>query len=242
VAIAPVQSTKKVTGGSASSTLAFGANVAAGNLLIVSVASWSATVSNLNTPTDTLTHTYAPVTAQQQSTGTQNKLRSWYIHNSSGGADTVTYGVSAGTADLTCVISEWSGEDTSAAPLDKTNVATGSSTTPSAGATGTLAQADELIYACGAHDGADTTWTEDTTDGFSLLQENEGGTSNMPIAVQYKIVSSSTTITPDWTLGASRGWFGHVGTFKAASGGVTDPFPVAYRKLQPPNRRTLFAR
>jgi hypothetical protein len=228
MAIALVQSVDKVVTGVASTTLAFTSNVTAANLLVVSHAHWQGGTANINTPTDTLLHTYTGVTAQQAfgGGGVNNKLRSFYVENCSGGANTVTFAMSTSTGDITCSVSEWSGAETSTA-LDKTNTATFSATTTgTAGATGVLTQADEMIYAAVAHDGADTTITEDSADGFTIIQEAEGGTSDMNLATQYKIVSATTDTTPNWTFGASRTGAGHVGTFKATGGAPADQEPA----------------
>ena len=222
MAIAIVQSTSKVVTGVNNTTLAYTSNLAAGNLLVVSQGHFINAVNVISTPVDTLTHTFTGVTAEQ-SIGTNNKLRSFYAENSSAGADTVTFdiGTAAGNGDITCVVSEWSGALTSGS-LDKTNTGTNTGTAVSAGATGTLTQADEMIWAAVAHSGNNTTITEDTGDSFTMLQENEGGTSNFPIGTQYKIVSATTDTTPDFTLGASRTWIAHVGTFKAAAAAAQD--------------------
>jgi hypothetical protein len=216
VAIALVQSTSKVVTGVNSTTLAFGSNLTAGNLAVVAHAHFHPGASPISTPTDTIGHTYAAAVAQQGSGN--EKLRSYYVENVTGGANTVTFDMTdAGTGDLTCVVSEFSGAVTSGAlgTATSSNTATGTSATTNA--TGTLDQADGMLWGAIMHTGANTTITQ--TGGASLVQENEGGSANMPIGTSYEITAATTGQAATWTLGASREYYAHVAFFKAAVGG-----------------------
>ena len=220
MAITLVQSTKKVaTGLTASTTQAFGSNVTAGSLLTLSQAFWKpGSLPTINTPTDTLGHTWTPMGAQLNMV--ENGLRSYYVANCSAGANTVTVGLSAygANSDVTIVIAEWSGIATTT-PLDQHAGTTGTSTLPNGGNI-TTTQADELLYSAMAHNGINTSLSEEGGDGWVSLQENEGGTSNMPIATAYEIVSSTTTQDNEWWMsGASNRWAAHNTSFKAAAGG-----------------------
>jgi hypothetical protein len=223
MAILLVQSDIKIVNTVNNTTLAFPSNVTAGNLICVCQAHFTSPGRTITTPVDTLTHTYVPMTAEQTVTG-EEKLRSYYVENCSGGANTVTFDIElATTGDITVVIAEFSGIVTTGA-LDKTQVDTGVTTTDATSEfTASLAQADELLWGAVMHSGADTTIAEQ--GGASLLEENEGGSSNMPLAVSYQIVSAIDTYAATWTFGAARSYAAHIATFKAAAaaGGIAIP-------------------
>jgi len=151
----------------------------------------------------------------EQNSAAFNSLRSFYVANCSGGANTVTFD-STGTAsaDMTVVIAEFSGAAT-ASPLGVTSSGTGTGTAASSGTTATLDQADGMLWGAMCHTGADTTIAE--TGGATLIHETEGGTSNMPIGTSYEITAATTGQAATWTLGASRTWTAHVAFFKAAA-------------------------
>ena len=220
MAIALVQS--QVTSPSAqtgSITVAFPSNVTAGNLLTVSIAYWKpGAAPTISTPTDTLTHTYTAMGAQL--TSVENGLRSYYVANCSGGANTVTIGLSAYGAgsDITVVIAEWSGAATSSVLGNHTG-STGtapSGNTFTAGAVTTTA-ADEMVYSAMAHAGVNGTISEDGGNGWSLVQKNEGGTSDMPIGVAYQVFASAGSYDHAWWInGQNVRYMAHNTAFKAA--------------------------
>lgn len=214
MAIALVQSVKKVVTGVNNTTLAYPSSVTAGNLLCNTHGHWvSGSALAITTPTDTLTHTYAGMVAEQ--TETFNKLRSFYVANCSGGANTVTFDIAgASTGDITVVVAEFSGAATTT-PLGVTSSAVTTGSSASSGTTAALDQADGMLWGALSHSGADTTITE--TGGASLLQENEGGTADIPISTTYEITSDTTGQAATWTLGASRTYLAHVAFFKAAA-------------------------
>jgi hypothetical protein len=230
VAIALVQSTSKVVNGAASTTLAFGANLAAGNFLTTAQADFASPNVGTSTPTDTRGHTYTGARAEFGVDGL-NRGRIFYVKSTTAGADTVTMGQSR-SGDFTIAIAECSGGDATDPRAAETGTdGTGTGTAVNLGSTGVRADADGMILAWFSHTGADTALTEDTANGFSMLQENEGGSSNMPLHVQYKITTNTTAITVGGAAGASRTWFGQEVTFKAAAGGGPPATTV-----QPPMR------
>ncbi len=83
MAIALVQSRSSVATGVNNTTLAFGSNVTAGNLIVVTHAHWQAAPATITTPQDTLGHTYTGV-APEQSIVT-SRLRSFYVETSAVG-------------------------------------------------------------------------------------------------------------------------------------------------------------
>lgn len=224
MAITLVQSTKKVVTGVNNTTLAYGSNLTAGNLACNTHTHYINPTATITTPTDTLTHTYVGMTAEQSIVfGADSvELRSFYKENCSAGADTVTFDINgAGTGQITCVIAEFN-TITTASALDKTQVGGPTlGTAADSGATATTTQADELIWGAMTHDGSNRTLTE--TGSATIVQENEGGTSDMPLAVSYRVVSATGAYHATWTIGTGNvNWIGHVATFKAtAAGGPT---------------------
>jgi hypothetical protein len=215
-----VQSRLAIINGAASTTLAFSSNLTASNFATTAQVGFAGGGASAapTTPTDTLGHTYTGARAALAAT-TDNQGRMFYVKSTSAGADTVTMG-QANSGDFTIAIAEWSGGDaTDPRAAEAGTDGTGTGTAINVGTTGTRADADGLILSWFSHMGANTTLTSDTGDGFSLLQENEGGTSNMPLHVQYLITTNTTAITVNGTVGASRQWFGQQVTFKAATGG-----------------------
>lgn len=219
MAIAPVQSTLKIVTATTSTTLAFTGNVAAGNFITTAQAGFASPSVAPGTPTDTLGHTYTSARVAFGADGS-DQGRIYYVKTiPTGGADTVTFS-QTNSGDFTMAIAEWSGGDTTDPRAAEAGTdGTGTGTTINVGSTGTRADAAGMILSWFSHTGANTTLTEDTGDGFSLLQENEGGTSNMPLHVQYLLTTNTTAITVNGTVGASRTWFGQQVTFKAATGG-----------------------
>lgn len=214
--IALVQSTKKITTGSGT-TLAYGSNTTANNLLCNTHSVYHGGSVTISTPTDSRSTSYAAIAAQQGVAG-GGFIRSYYGVPGSSGANTVTFSADAGT-DLTVVIAEFSGNATTT-PLDNNSSGTGTSTSPSSGAQ-TPSENNCMIYGAAMHTGVDTTWAE----GGSIVQENEGGSSNMPVAVQYIVQTTATSQAATWTLGASRTWYAHHGIFKAAAGAAAASLP-----------------
>lgn len=138
-----------------------------------------------------------------------------------------------GNADAkTLSVYEISGLDDT--PFDKSASDTGSSTTPSSGATDTLSQADEIaIGAVGVEDEVDDmsgTWVT----GAGNVSGNEQGTgtngggdaSNVYIESAAEIVAATTAQTAAMTGIDSTNWGACVATYKgaAAPGGWTGEF------------------
>ena len=215
MAIALVQSVKKVVTGVNNTTLAYTSNLTAGNLALAAHAHFLS--DSITTPTDTLAQTWVGAVAEQGGVEAV-RLRSFYVENCSGGADTVTFDMNGvGTGDLTVVLAEFSGAVTTTA-LGVTASGTGTTTTgATSGSTGTLDQADGMLWGAIMHDGADTTITQ--VDGATLVQENEGGSANMPIGTSDELTTATTAQSAIWDFGASRTYFAHVAFFKAAAAG-----------------------
>jgi hypothetical protein len=105
----------------------------------------------------------------------------------------------------------------SASVVDKTHTGTGSSTSPSSGATSTTTQASELLIgAIGGAYHASTTFTAGT--GFtaltSALADSGSSSSSVTIQPEYELVSATGAYSATGTLSTSRGWSAAIVTFK----------------------------
>ena len=207
--------------------LIFGSDVTAGNFLVACYSPWLSGGTSNVTPTGggTWNTTTAP---------SSNDWNAYicYAMNVTGGPTTVT--VDYGTAFyIAGSVAEFSGVETSGA-LDQQQVnshSAGSDTTPDVGPTGTLAQADELVVACLAVAGSDT------SAGIDACTINGSGTGVTNIHVEqdamnytghssdYFITSGTGAITAAWgTVDASDAfWAAKVATFRASSGSTPSP-------------------
>jgi hypothetical protein len=185
--------------------------VTSGALLILTAscfsASWDGTISVSGGGTWAL--------AAQAGSTADGKIFIYYCASATGGNTTVTVDPNGTTCDIDLTLSEWSGA--AASPLDVAPTATTGTSTAPAISSGTLAQADELIVAITTQISADTTLTIDGT--YTEIGENESNTGGQCYNAQYKIVSSTSSDTADWTLGASRTWYACLASFKASGGG-----------------------
>lgn len=114
---------------------------------------------------------------------------------------------------------EYSGIATTS-PLDITDLATGSTTTATTGATGTLAQADELVYTLWANIRSDDSFTS-WDNGLSLVGNavsiNGTTAARVRCKTATKIVSSTASVTYTGTMDFSQTWSIATATFKAAA-------------------------
>lgn len=216
--MAKIQSTQSIRTGVTSADVAYPSNVGTGHFLWVAHVQFQSGGNTIATPTAT-SHTFTSDGAAQ-AIGTQTRQQSFYELNAPSGACTVHFAPSGGTADLSLVIAEFDQVNTSGA-LDQFASGSGNSTSPSSGATGTRAQGDELLLGCVCHDGTNRTITENASD--TLLEEHEGGSSDMPIGTSYRIVTAAGTDAATWTLGTGAvNWLARRSTFRmtVSSGGA----------------------
>jgi hypothetical protein len=97
--------------------------------------------------------------------------------------------------------------------LDVTATNSGISTAPDSGTTTATTQAGELWFGALASQGVDA--QSNPSNGFSLLEQNSGGTSGM--AAYAKTVSATGTANVGATLPNSVQWYGAIVTFKQAA-------------------------
>jgi hypothetical protein len=197
------------TGASGDRTLAFPGDVTAGNLLIV--AGCGFTVGGADpapTITDTRTTSYTVASA---AIFTNGRLFIGYGVAPSSGANTVSIDWASNTGN-TFSIDEFSGQDSS--PLD---VDGGSSTGTGTAVSDSLSTltAGALIIGVMAHDG---TSGISITPGVNYTQigEDQDNSFQDHNAV-FRIATTATSYTVDWTIGASSPWGAYTLAFKPSA-------------------------
>jgi hypothetical protein len=191
----------RIITGVQSSTVAFASNVAAGNKITVKIAAYNASgAPTISSVTDTLSNPYSEV-VQRVSVNSENvRAALWVGEVVTGGACTVTVNLSAASSDLTFIATEVRGINL---PAHASNSADGASQAPSVSVTTTVA--DTFLVGAFTHSSSNRSLTEGA--GFSLIAENEGGSSNMPLLGENKSVSATGVQTIEGAIGtASAVW------------------------------------
>lgn len=178
-------------------TVIYAGSVTSGNLL---VCEWSI-FNSVGTPvagdfTDTVGTTFD---ISLFSVGSNRQLIIWGAAAGSG-ANTVTLATHAG-AGRNGVCDEFTGQNATQPDAQGTGT-TGTSTTPSDSIT--TANANALVLNSMSHeDGGSPSITAGS--GYTLIGKIES-TTNQPTAFVFKIVTTATAYTPDFTVGASVNW------------------------------------
>jgi hypothetical protein len=213
VSISFLQSTSKNAGAVTSTTLAFGSNVTSGSALI-SGQRWSDNTITCTVSDNVNAGNYANDQTTQFASGAMTCQISSKL-NAGAGATTVTFTMS-GSVNTQVAIDEVSGIVTSSA-LDQHTGATGNSTAPASGATGTTTQASEFVYGVlGAGAGYSGTITADTAGGWTDDQAAPVG-SSARLHTEYRIASSTGTFNADGTMSVAANWTAVVATYKGSS-------------------------
>jgi hypothetical protein len=186
----------------------------AGNLVVVAVVWTSSTVNIVSAVSDGV-NTYTKILEKNEAgTGVSSQL--WYAWNvSPASAMSITFNATAN--DVSAIIREYSGIQSSADPLDVSVGTTGSSTSPSSGATATTTISNELVVGAFS-DGLGATQTYTVGSGYGNLTTiaNSG---SWDVALEDKNVTATGAQTATLTLGTTVGWAAIVATFKAKSTG-----------------------
>lgn len=191
----------------ASLGVAFPANVTSGNLIIVGGNTWaSAGPASSISVTDTIGTTYTVVT----STIGGDKYLQFIAYGvtSSSGANTVTVDPNINTF-IAFAIDEFSGQN--ATPLDVDgSSSTGTSTAPADSITTGVANA--LIIGVAFHDGSVAN-ALDPTGSYTQIGEEEDNNVSVDFNLVYRIATTATSYTVDWTLGSSASWLAQTISF-----------------------------
>jgi hypothetical protein len=213
MAIARVQSKTANSGavGVTSLNLVFDAAPTAGNLLVLVVG------SNAGSPTVDSGSGVSWVLIQKL--GASNTLQSVFVGRVySGASATVTVNLSS-SVSIAIAAAEYSGIGSA---FDREVGATGNSTTPDSGATGTTSSANQLwIGAMTARQTSGVTFSS-PTGGFAIVVQDKtsaGSTGDRAVCLLEQIVSSTGTPDAGATISASSVWVAQVLTFEVASAG-----------------------
>lgn len=214
-----VQSIANSLGGTSTVTATLNGTTA-GNLLVVSGQNSSSTGATLSFSDGT--NTYLNCFATLVGTGQAGRMA--HADNIAGGNVTVTMTSTIGSSQLRIIFEEWSNCLTSS-PIDQVATGTGTSTTPTTSATGTLANSGELVVCHAYAGGSSQTWTAGS--GF-ILDPNLTNTSTARSA-EYLVASGTGAQTGTFTIGVSNAWIAMLSTYQ--------PAPSPSTNIQLLNRR-----
>jgi len=132
-----------------------------------------------------------------------------------------------GTPFSTGWLVEVTGADTSALDI---NVQVNAKASPYTLATGTLSQANECVVVFVANDdGSSVVYTASSPAGLTILGQNNDTTNFWTSAVAKLNVTSTSSVSPTFTLSAGTNVAMKIATYKEAASGVTGT--VAYTNL-----------
>lgn len=194
----------------------FASAVTSGNSVFVAVSQYrNAALPDVPTVTGEGGQSFGLIgTSRTITNGADNmRLSLFALHNATGGSAWTVTVSTTNAGDITFTQSEFSGAD--ATPNDANNGATGTSTAPTCSVVTNTA--NDLLIGAFNHIGSDRALTSGS--GFTLLVENEGGSSNAPIHVEYQVATVANTYTVDGTITGSIAWAIVGGSFKEASAG-----------------------
>ncbi len=217
VYIGDVGSASSKTSG-ASLAIVTTAAVAAGDDIIIVYA----TDPNANVPpitvTDSAGNTYHEIGPAINTGQLRTYMFSAYDANALPADSSITITASASVTARAAVASAFSGladED----PLDRTGIGTGSSDTPSSGATATTTEANELLVGAVGTEGPDGdaagTWGNSFTAGPRLGTTGGTADTNITASMSWRIVSDADAYTAQKSGITSRDWAALIATFKA---------------------------
>lgn len=206
MAISLEQYRSVLAGGVNSQALSFTTTPTVGNLILVALSTYAGNIGT-SAITDNQGNTYTRRSLAEPEGQDTDVAIFTAIASTSSGTFTVTANPDGTSADLTMVIMDFSGCD--ADPFDQQSSGTGNGTAVSTG-NATPSVDGALMVAAMTHAGTDRTITEEA--GWTLIYENEGGSSNMPISVVYKVQSTAAAEDADWTIGTGAVYWGAVVT------------------------------
>lgn len=168
---------------------------------------------------DTFGNVYAniPAASGYSNTSVAPRLEMWYAYNVRGGATTVTVTESAGGASSKIMyVREFGGVASLTDPLDKSKFGTGSSVSPSTGASSATADQPQLVVVGCGDAGSGTSITVGT--GFTGFLSS--ATSPSEISTEYKFTTATGAQTGVINFDNTSAWAIGLATFKGAPVGV----------------------
>jgi hypothetical protein len=223
--MALVQSKITFTTGADTLALSFDATPTVNNLIVVGVSAFNGVTTC--TVSDNQGNTWAQAAERLSGDSSTRASLHYAVAATSSGTFTVTTNPSGASSDITIVIAEFSGMATSSV-LGNVNNNGGTSTTPSSGSA-TTTVASELVVGVVSHTGTDRTITED--GGWTLIREDEGGSSHMPISMIYQEPAAGS-YNAGWTIGTgSVEWMAVIGCFKPGAGAAGQPTSKRWQNI-----------
>lgn len=181
------------------------------------------TQNTVSTIADSKTNTWTTTGSALSSGGLTGNC--WYTTTTLGGAShTFTLTMASGSIDAAFYVLEITGA--SASPHDAAARATASdAATPFTVTSNTLAQANNCAIGFIFSNGSPATWT--AGGGFTKLSDETNDGLYWTNAIGWLLTSSTTAVTPSWTVSGSGSTTGNiVVVFKEAAGGGSTAVPV----------------
>lgn len=195
-----------------SMTLTLGQSTVAGNFLGLQASVWTSGTPPTNASPSGL-GSWSTLTPN--GLGNNQNAHLAYNENCSAGTQ-VTYDVGTGFYGVVS-LTEFAGVKNSGSLDQQDENGNSSSTTPTCGATGTLAQADELVLAVLTANQNNVNVGIDlpATPGYTNLTFEQDSARVQGASHDYKVVSATTAVDIAWgTLSAAMPWSSIMGTFK----------------------------
>lgn len=213
MAIALDKSASGIFNTTTSSNVSFGTTPAAGSMVTVGIGAWRTDTLPAITVSDNQGNTYSLVTSQVTG-GNQAGAYLYRAYNvTASGTFTVTVAPASAT-DITVSIASWTDVYTAGSPNDGSTQAIATSTSADSGSI-TTTDAGDIVIGVLSHAGSNATLTEGGT--YTLLYENEGGSTNAPISVIYKLPGSTGSYNATWTIANTVTWLALIAAFKPAA-------------------------
>lgn len=205
------------TGSTATAT--FGSNVTAGSTIVVCAIQF--TTGKTFTIHDGETNTYSTILGPTN--GSSSTLQSWICTSAIGGTTNTVTVVSAG-GFIIIVALEYAASLGITGVLDKSSVATGSSTALNSGATATTGTATDLLIVYGGSQANDGTFTQ---AGSYAIEKSGAITSECCFAVADQQVSSTGAYTGTITQSRNQTWACIIIALVLNAGPLTQSFAAA---------------
>jgi hypothetical protein len=191
---------------------AFGSAVTVGNWIVVVINAYSG-LPGATAVTDNKGNTYTRDLVSSSGTGLSYAFYSAKVTTGGTGL-VVSYAWTGGQAYGNMDVAEVAGLVASA-PFDKSATNSGTSSAYTSGTTATLTQSDEIAFASvGVDTGTNAAITE--ASGWTLVGEEENGSTSGVENVAYKVVAATTALSHAWTTAQpSNPWLAVIATYKA---------------------------
>lgn len=211
ISTAPKTTSTNAANSSGTTIVASGLSLAVNDVVVVAVADQMTSTTTV-TIGDNSTGSHNTWNALSGPTTNTIRINKWYSIIADASLTTITATFTSQNASRAIAVAAWDNHLFSASPLDKNIANSNDSTSPyDCPATGVLAQADEIVLGFLADAGnATATVTSPSLNAAQVASSGGSAAGNSAINISYRVVSATTSIQPQFTLGTSR--TGVVGT------------------------------